>query len=323
MNKGTYSFLLFLLISIGNLLASESSADNGISRLSIGPLESLQLRSLDAFKEEPDTIRIPLIRSGNLFFIEAKIDTVVGNFLVDLGAPYLVLNATYFREYEKDYRYTANTLTTESDFVRRAKIRTLSFYGIEYKNMEADVTDLGSIENKRGLKILGLLGVSIFKDFVFDIDVNNQQLLLYKGSSKNKTNKNILLEAPIKLENNVILIKARSNNVLLDLSIDSGAERNILDNTLNPSVYEGMKIVGSSVITDGNGGRSEALLTKLTQLSISDMPLESMYTLIINLEIISRAYGRPIDGMLGYPFFASGRVVIDFRRKQLVIYNLK
>lgn len=323
MNKGFYCYFLFLIILTGRLFASDSSLDISINSLSINAIEPIKLISPDLFEEEKDTIRIPLIRAGNLFFIEAKIDTMEGNFLVDLGAPYLVLNATYFREYEKDYSYTANTLATESDFVKRAKIRNLSFYGIEYKNMEADVTDLGAIENRRGLKILGLLGVSIFREFVFDIDVKNQQLLLYKGSTKNKTNMDVLLEAPIKIENNVILIKARSNNVLLDLSIDSGAERNILDNTLNSSVYEGMTIMGSSVITDGNGGRSEALLTKLTQLSISDMPLENMYTLIINLEIISRAYGRPIDGMLGYPFFASGRVVIDFRRKQLVIYNMK
>jgi predicted aspartyl protease len=323
MNKGFCSYFLFLIILTGRLFASDSSLDISINSLSINAIEPIKLISPDLFEEEKDTIRIPLIRAGNLFFIEAKIDTMEGNFLVDLGAPYLVLNATYFREYEKDYSYTANTLATESDFVKRAKIRNLSFYGIEYKNMEADVTDLGAIENRRGLKILGLLGVSIFREFVFDIDVKNQQLLLYKGSTKNKTNMDVLLEAPIKIENNVILIKARSNNVLLDLSIDSGAERNILDNTLNSSVYEGMTIMGSSVITDGNGGRSEALLTKLTQLSISDMPLENMYTLIINLEIISRAYGRQIDGMLGYPFFASGRVVIDFRRKQLVIYNMK
>ena len=323
MNKCFYSFLLFLFLAGGRILASENSLDICINSLSINALEPTNLLSPLVFGEEKDTIRIPLIRSGNLFFIEAKIDTLIGNFLVDLGAPYLVLNTTYFRDYEKDYSYTANTLTTETDFVRRAKIKSLSFYGIEYKNMEADVTDLGAIENKRGLRILGLLGVSIFKDFVFDIDVKRQQLLLYKGAAKNLSNTEILLEAPIRILNNVILIKARANDVVLELSIDSGAERNVLDNTLNSSVYEGMTIMGSSVIRDGNGGRSEALLTELTKFSISDMALEKMYTLILNLEIISRAYGSTIDGMLGYPFFATGRVVIDFRRKQLVIYNLK
>src|SRR5438105_532292 len=42
---------------------------------------------------------IPFNRIGNLMVIKAKADTVEGNFIVDTGAPGLVLNITYFRDY--------------------------------------------------------------------------------------------------------------------------------------------------------------------------------------------------------------------------------
>ena len=38
-------------------------------------------------------------RAGNLILIKAKADTTEGYFILDTGAPYLVLNMTYFRDY--------------------------------------------------------------------------------------------------------------------------------------------------------------------------------------------------------------------------------
>ncbi|MCT4623410.1 MAG: hypothetical protein N4A46_07280, partial [Schleiferiaceae bacterium] len=42
---------------------------------------------------------IPFKRVGNLIMVEAKIDGQMGYFVLDTGAPYLVLNSTYFRDY--------------------------------------------------------------------------------------------------------------------------------------------------------------------------------------------------------------------------------
>src|SRR5690242_9151111 len=42
---------------------------------------------------------IPFNRIGNLIVVKAKVDTVEGNFILDTGAPGLVLNLTYFRDY--------------------------------------------------------------------------------------------------------------------------------------------------------------------------------------------------------------------------------
>lgn len=42
---------------------------------------------------------IPFSRAGNLIVIRAKVDTTEGNFILDTGAPRLILNLTYFRHY--------------------------------------------------------------------------------------------------------------------------------------------------------------------------------------------------------------------------------
>jgi hypothetical protein len=40
---------------------------------------------------------IPLKRAGKLLLIEAEADGQRGDFILDTGAPFLVLNQTYFR----------------------------------------------------------------------------------------------------------------------------------------------------------------------------------------------------------------------------------
>ena len=41
-----------------------------------------------------ETLVIPLKRAQNLLLVEAKVDSIEGNFILDTGAPYLVLNKT-------------------------------------------------------------------------------------------------------------------------------------------------------------------------------------------------------------------------------------
>ena len=48
---------------------------------------------------ESAKISIPIKRAGNLILMEVQIDSIVGNLILDTGAPHLVLNKTYFRNY--------------------------------------------------------------------------------------------------------------------------------------------------------------------------------------------------------------------------------
>lgn len=285
------------------------------------PIDSLSIEFLNL--DESNEIRIPLKRVGNLFFIEAKIDTLIGNFILDLGAPYLVLNTTYFRKYVIDKEHFSGTLLSNTDNVKRTTVKRLNIQDINYTNIPADLTDLGSIENLRGIKILGLFGVELFKKYIVDLDVLNKQLVLHKNIDYAKIDNKLILKTDIQLHNNVILLKAKLNNIKLNLSLDTGTERNIIHNKLSTKVYKGMEILRSSTVRDGNGGKTEVLLTVMDNIYIGKTKLKKMRTLILNLNSMSRAYGKKIDGMLGYPFLRSGRVIIDFRKEQLYLYQFK
>ena len=321
MNKSLGLIFIFCLLCQGVIFANEKSNCIIIDGVSIKLSSQAYENGFSSSFGKDDSIYIPLKQVGNLLLLEAEIDGQVGNFIVDLGAPYLVLNSTYFRDYEIDDSYYAGTLASGTDHVKRIEVHKLNIQGLEYYNLSADVTDLAAIENKRGVKILGLLGVSLFKRYVFDLNIFTQQLILYKGFSSEKMQNDLILDSPIQLRNNVIIIEARAGDVELKFSIDSGAERNVIDNSLPEKVYEGMRILGASSVTDGNGARTEVLIAVVNNINIADFNIQKMHTLVLNLKNMSRAYDNKINGMLGFPFFALGRVIIDFKEERIRIYK--
>src|SRR3954465_6727251 len=74
---------------------------NGIQVKNIPPYRSLQGLEITIHSFQPDSLTtvIPFTRAGNLIVVKGKADSTEGNFILDTGAPNLVLNITYFRQY--------------------------------------------------------------------------------------------------------------------------------------------------------------------------------------------------------------------------------
>src|SRR5688572_17931465 len=64
----------------------------------IGPKVKRLSVSFPRAYSDSSTSVIPFNRAGNLIVVQARVDTTVGNFILDTGAPSLVLNITYFRD---------------------------------------------------------------------------------------------------------------------------------------------------------------------------------------------------------------------------------
>ncbi len=271
---------------------------------------------------------IPVKRVGNLIIVEATVDGIRGNFIFDTGAPYLVLNATYFRDYEVDNEHLATDVTGNVVPQRITEVGKLKVLGMHYENLEADVTDLSAIENRRGIQILGLLGVNLFMRMEIELDMKNEQLIVYRVDRDGRR-----LDQPyeprvgeyrksFELQNNAIISKGSIVDHELDLCFDTGAEALLLDNELPAEVYEQMRITRTSSLTGAGGQSAEVLLGALRELKFGP-PLKNCQIMIADLEEIGRAYGHPVDGFVGFDLLRQGSVCINFKTKELIInvYN--
>ncbi|MGB3076414.1 MAG: aspartyl protease family protein [Chitinophagales bacterium] len=281
-----------------------------------------------------EVLVVPIKRAENLLLVEATVDSVTGNFIVDTGAPYLVLNKTYFRKGKsKDGASAGGVTGGMNTAVTKTVINRLTIQELYYKSLQADMVSLGHIEDSKGVKILGLLGASLFSDLEMEIDVSRNVLYLYKlnksgdriATTGTTTSVQQRLQIPFVIENNIIFINTSIGGNKLRYCLDTGAEINVLGNEAPKKVLQHFKLSSRNSLTGTSNQRVEVFGGELDELTIGDHAFLNTQTILTGLAGLQMVYNTNIDGILGYNFLAEGRVIINFRKKQLTMYfyNIK
>lgn len=294
----------------------------------------IMLTGLGMLAPEPhidfQTLVIPIKRADNLILIEAQIDTLIGDFILDTGAPYLVLNKTYFRNASVQMGKKSVGVAGSHENSFRTQVDFLDIQGLSYHQLSADVAELGHIENRKGVKILGLLGVNLFTNFELVIDLQKNVLYIHQLDKDGKIpaeeviiKKPPLFTCPLMLSNNTIFIKGSIGGKKLRFCLDTGAEMNVLDNQLHKDVLKNLTILKRLQLVGAGGYQVEALAGVIKSTEIGGSKFVSMRTLITNLHDLGEVYGWPIDGMLGYDFIGRGIISINFVTKELRFYEFE
>ncbi len=270
---------------------------------------------------------IPLKRVNNLFLIEARIDTLEGNFILDTGAPKLVLNKTYFRNYKLSPGTSSYGISGGGEQVFRQKIDSLIIQDLFFTELDADVVNLGHIEDAKGVKILGLLGANLFLDMEIEIDLLNSELILYKidkeGERIYKGDTITLIadiKIPVETDNNLLFINIIVEEKKLRFCLDTGAEINVLSNTVSNKVLKHFALTSRASL-GGSGSKSVDVLNgKLDVLTVGTDTLKNMPFVLTGLTYLQVVYDTTIDGILGYQFLAKGRIVINSKKREFLMY---
>jgi hypothetical protein len=173
---------------------------------------------------------IPFTRIGNLILIQAKADTTTGFFVLDTGTPGLVLNLTYFRYYPASNPIEGGGLTGSVAMAAKTTVDSLRLGPISYFHLEADLINLGHIENNKGVKIFGLLGMRLFEHFEMIMDYSAGVIYLHLIGKKEAAayHSNQLADTtayntiPIDIEEGKIIVYLYLKGKKLKFIIDSG-----------------------------------------------------------------------------------------------------
>lgn len=276
---------------------------------------------------EFDELFIPLKRVQNLFLVEAKIDTLVGFFILDTGAPHLVLNKTYFTEGRKaSNNATAFGIGGGGATVLNTTIDTLAIQNMFFTRVDADIVNLGHLEDARGVKILGLLGASLFNDVEMELDLKNNLLIIYRLDSEGNRvigyDKTILpdINIPIDITGDIIFMEVKAADKKLRFCLDTGAERNVLNNMVSNKVLKHFSLTTSGTLT-GSGGSNQLVLNgQMDSVVIGGKSFVAMPFILTNLNYLELVYETTINGILGYDYLSKGIVTINTKKKQLSMY---
>jgi len=269
------------------------------------------------------SITIPLKRAGHLFLIEARIDDQIGNLIFDTGASGLVLNKTYFRKYASFEKPAGGGITGSFEKIYRIVVKRIDISGMYYENTVADLTDLGHIENRRGVKILGLFGLTMIKNFEVIFDANNSELHLTRidklGNRLTSEGKDLKFDFTQNVETNhdILLIKGKIGDKMLLFCLDTGAESNVVNSSVSKKVLSTIQINRRSGMSGASERTVEVLYGTMKEFEFGNHQFGNMETVITSLDAISEAYGCSIDGMLGYDFWQKGVFCINFIKNEI------
>lgn len=274
---------------------------------------------------------IPFTLAGNLIIIQAAVDSEKGNFILDTGAPGLVLNLTYFRYYRGSPRAESEGggITGRVETAGPAMVKKLSFGGFEYKEINAHRINLGHIENSRGIKILGLLGSGLFSRFEMLIDYENEVIHLHRVAKSERMNYKSIYRnesagysiIPMQVLDGKLLMKAMIGKQKLNFVLDTGAEVSVLDSRLSGAVFETVEMERKITLTGTSAKKTEAWYGRVKQVNLGPVKLTDFEVLITSLKSMSDAFGRSIDGMLGYSFLSKQKIAINFVGNEIYIWK--
>jgi len=275
---------------------------------------------------------IPFNRAGNLILLQARVDTLEGNFILDTGAPHLVLNITYFRDYPVTVQQEASQTSitgTGATGVMKTRIRDLKLGELDYNSLEADLVNLGHLENAKGVRILGLLGLDLFRQCEMIIDYEKNLIYLHKIGKKeaNRYQHQMLNDTagynsfPIEIIDNRIITNTVMAGKKLKLVIDCAAESNILDSRLPNRIFENVTITRRVVLTGSDNKKVDALYGDLKNLRIGERDLGTLPVLITNLEKTCFSYAGCVDGVLGFDFLSLQKVGFNFVKRKMYVWK--
>ncbi|TWI78424.1 aspartyl protease [Lacibacter cauensis] len=276
---------------------------------------------------------IPFSRAGNLILIKAKADKIEGSFILDTGAPGLILNTTYFRDYQVLEGTTngeqSGGITGSITDYGRTMIRKLSFGAVHYHKVEADRISLAHIENNKGIKIFGLLGVQLFKHFEMIIDYENSEIHLHHISKKEaKSYQHRMLNDTsaysvfdIQLTDNKILTYGKVGGKRLTFLVDTGAESNVIDSRLSENILDSVAITRRITLNGAGNAKVDALYGDMRNFTIGERSVSTMPVLVTNMAKMCFSYNRCLDGMLGFDFLSMHKIGFNFVKRKMYIWK--
>ena len=324
----TICFILLWLLAANHAFADTSSISTH------PPIQSIyfpELKTISPNADDSFSFVLPFSRSGGLIVVKAKVDSTEGNFILDTGCPGLVLNITYFRNYPR----TAEA-DTENDGIagnvgmaEHTTVPRVQFGAMLQQQVRADLVSLANIENNKGIRILGLIGMRFLRNCEMIIDFDKNVILFHvigkkeAGKYQHPMLKDIgsYNSIPFELTENRIMIKTVFEGKKLRLLIDCAAETNIMDSKLPDKILENISITGTVLLTGVGNKKVEAVRGSMSDFTVADRKMQNMPVIITNLEKTCFSMGGCVDGVLGFDFLSVKKIGFNFITRKMYLWK--
>ena len=275
-----------------------------------------------AKKEETMTVVnstiIPFTIIEGMILVEASRNQQKGNYIIDTGAPTLVINEVPTKVNNIAGRGISQSLVTDEVIIKE-----FNWSGIQKKDVDAFKVDISHLEKVSGRNIAGIIGYNILKEVELLIDYRAQTVQLIPIKNKTSIVSEPIAVIPFTMQAHLPVIKVKVGKKKLRLALDTASETNILD-------QKTFKKLDSQLISNQRVGEIQGVdqqikqvkVATIQQTTIKDLPFKAMPYLFTDLSHLKSESGLYIDGLLGYPFFKQGKMSINYQQQKIYVWKM-
>lgn len=261
---------------------------------------------------------VPFTMLEGMMVVEATVNQQIGNFIIDTGAPTLVLNEQPTNEGQSGGRGISENLAADE-----VTVAHFSWSGIQKKNIDAFKVDISHLEKVSGKNLAGIIGYDILKEVELLVDYQAQTVQLIPIKNKNLDIREPIAIIPFTMQAHLPIIKVKVGKKKLRLALDTASETNILDQKI-------FKKLDSQLISNQRVGEIQGVdqqikqvkVATIQQTAIKGLPFKAMPYLFTDLTHLKSESGLYIDGLLGYPFFRQGKMSINYQEQKIYVWAM-
>ena len=280
---------------------------------------------------DQNILEVPFRLSGNLIMVEAEINQKKGFFILDSGAPELIINNKYLPKSKLPIRKgkSAGGITGNITEVKLQLINHFKWQEYELHKTRVKAIDMNHIEQVRNEEILGLIGFELFKKFEILFDFNLSRLFLYKldksGSRLSQLPEKQKFDhrASFVMDGHIPVLKMEFGDKKLNFGLDTGAEMNILDIRSKKKVLKYFKIKKRGLLHGNGKARIEVLMGEITGMKLNGWAYPNTRAILADLRHINKVYNANLNGVLGYHFLIHYKTSINFVKKEIYLWKPK
>ncbi|MEM1321245.1 MAG: aspartyl protease family protein [Bacteroidota bacterium] len=270
-------------------------------------------------KVERSSQQFPIKMIGGLIFVQAKLEGNIGHFILDTGAPTLVVNRTLRKQFRPDKQILG--ITGQSEIGMRL-IHDFRLGQLKTKPIEAIDVDMSHLEKLIRHPIEGLIGYQAINNYELLLDYEQQQIELLKPNGQpEQQDLEIIGRLPFELMGHFPVIKVQIGKRTYHFGIDTGAETNLIARKHKRRLRHWTDKDGTRKYLQGvDKGRVSAYFTQLNNLHIAGKNYDSLPFTFTDISHLNSSRKVKLDGILGYPFLKSQLFSINFKDQEIRIW---
>ena len=282
-----------------------------------------------AAAEVPAATTVPFTLAENLIVVEAEINGVFGNFLVDTGAQATVLNRPHFEP--DDIETVAMDHAPPSGVggvmqnVQGVVNMELNWGSIQIADLRGIVMDLTHLEKSIGTPVAGIIGYNVLERFQIQFDYAAGELTLFTLDDKSLPMVESALGEPTQvtifdLVSHIPVFPVQIAGYEMLMGLDSGAGEAMLFERWQATLEGKYEFIKRTELRGGDTNVQMGDVVRIDYMQVQDIDYSDL-TFRFNDIAAHNGNSMPMDGLLGYEFLKTHPTAINFRTRTLAIWR--